>query len=104
MRLSFHAKSSQQQFRVRMRAAWLRLVACYPYATETGLGTTEIQEYLRDQHIREVDVRSHEPVEPTDLQNIGNFYNFREQDRQRLRDRRILVPGAHMTNPYLCTP
>jgi hypothetical protein len=105
MRLSFHAKSSQQQFRVRMRAAWLRLVACYPYATGTTDPTPlEIQKYLAEQHIREVDVRSGETVEPTDLPTIGNFYNSSEADRQRLRDRRILVPGAHMTNPYLCTP
>jgi hypothetical protein len=103
MRLSFHAKSSQQQFRVRMRAAWLRLVAGY-LTTDTTPSRRDIEKYLKDQHIREVDVRSHDLLDPTDLPNIGNFYNFSEADRQRLRDRRILVPGAHMTNPYLCTP
>jgi len=102
MKISFYAKSSQQQFRVRMRAAWLRLVACYPYSTQQDVSENDIARYLRDQHIREVDVESGQEYDVNALKKILTLEdeNLRSAN---MRNHRILVPGAEMHNPYTCT-
>ena len=105
MKLSFNDKKSQQQFLIRMRAAWLRLVACYPYTYNLVTGApaiatdTQIAQYLEDQNIREVNVR-----EPETRVADSHLANILSADPNQLRNRRVLVPGTHMTNPYLCTP
>ena len=116
MKLNYHDKKSQHQFRMRVRAAWLRLVGCYPYTTDNRtLQYSEIEDYLRTQHVQEIEIKqgtSNYEIMP----DLSGLSALKDSDMRRLcyskkgksenTNRRILVAGACMSasNPYLCTP
>jgi hypothetical protein len=52
----FHSQS-QTEFRVRVRAAWLRLVACYPFNHGLSPDMENVASYLKDAHVEEVDLQ-----------------------------------------------
>jgi hypothetical protein len=114
-RLSFDDPRSRLQFCMRMRAAWLRVVACYPYM-EGEAAPTEVQinEYLEKEHVYEISLFRKENgaigsnVERRHLLLWPQRYTFKRLTDEDMRDRRVLVYGAPMrcagaaANPYLC--
>jgi hypothetical protein len=108
---------SRLQFCMRMRAAWLRLVGCYPYKKGEAEPTeAQINKYLEEQHVYEISLFKKEngandwKVEPRHVLLWPQRYSFDRLRDEDLRDRRVLVYGAPMrcagaaANPYLCHP
>jgi hypothetical protein len=105
---------SQTEFRVRVRACWLRLVACYPF--QHGLSPTieTVTQYLKKAHVEEVDLQPTNatsgprttviPVKEEDWSILPGRSHWGKE----VQPRRVLVYGAPMrcagaaANPYLC--
>ena len=99
---------SQTEFRVRVRATWLRLVACYSF--EHGLLTTneEVAKYLEKAHAEEVDLQPTDAssgprttVVPVNKEAWSIMPDSSQWGTEQQR-RRVLVYGAPLANPYLC--
>lgn len=115
-RLSSNDPRSRLQFCMRMRAAWLRVVACYPYTKDSPAPTDEqIKGYLEQQHIYEIIVcKKDNGAMDWRIENNREVllqprnYDLKDFKREDLRDHRVLVYGAPMrcagaaANPYLC--
>jgi hypothetical protein len=105
-------RRSRLQFCMRMRAAWLRVVACYPYAPGKPAPTeAQIETYLEEQHVYEISLLKNKngasdwKVEPRHVLLWPERFNFERLRKEDVRDRRVLVYGAPMrANPYLCGP
>jgi hypothetical protein len=105
---------SQTEFRVRVRAAWQRLVACYPFEHGLSPSIEDVTEYLKKAHVEEVDLQPTNassgprttviPVKEEDWSILPGGSHWGKEEQRR----RVLVYGAPMgcagaaANPYLC--
>jgi hypothetical protein len=99
-------RHTRLQFCMRMRAAWLRVVACYPYAKGKEEPSAEdIKKYLEQQHVAEIsllqDGRDWRLEDKKVLLRPQDF-SFDDFKGEELRDRRVLVYGAPIVSSYLC--
>lgn len=101
---------SQTEFRVRVRATWMRLVACYPFEHGRSPTNEEVLKYLEKAYAEEVDLK------PSDAANgprtkvvpvnkdAWSIMPGSSQWGTEQKGRRVLVYGAPLVNPYLCGP
>jgi hypothetical protein len=114
-RLPFDDPRSRLQFCMRMRAAWLRVVACYEIPKDGAPPTeAQIERYLEEQHVYEISLfkkdngASDWKVEPRHVLLWPQKFDFQRLRNDDISDRRVLVYGAPMrcagaaANPYLC--
>jgi hypothetical protein len=101
-------RNTRLQFCMRMRAAWLRVVACYPYAKGKEAPSPEdIKKYLEQQHVYEISLLQGGRdwrLEDNKVLLEPQKYSFNHFRGEELRERRVLVYGAPMANPYICAP
>ena len=104
---------SRRQFCMRMRATWLRLVACYPFKKDAEAPTRDaIESYLRKQHVFEISLfkkqngKTDFKEEPYSELLLHPEEHIEDCKKEEWRDHRVLVYGAPMraANPYLVSP
>ena len=108
---------SRRQFCMRMRATWLRLVACYPFDKDGKPPTQEaLESYLRKQHVFEIElfkITEGKKKGKTDFAEVGYSDLLLHPEKhvedckdEQWKDHRVLVYGAPMraANPYLVSP
>jgi hypothetical protein len=111
--LSYNDRRSRLQFCMRIRAAWLRLVACYPFSKGVAPPTTDdIQEYLKKEGVKEISLSGKKGGTNWDV--VEHYSEVLLQPQNHIKDcrqeqwsnHRVLVYGAPMraANPYLVSP
>ena len=115
-KLSYDHPHSRLQFCMRIRAAWLRLVACYPFAKGVEPPTTDdIQKYLKEQGVEEISLSrtkgakkggTHWDVEHYSDVLLRPEKHIEDCREEQWSNHRVLVYGAPMraANPYLVSP
>jgi len=110
--LSYNDRCSWLQFCMRIRAAWLRLVACYPFSKGVAPPTTDdIQEYLKKEGVKEISLSGKKGGTHWDVEHYSDVLLRPENHIEDCREEqwsnhRVLVYGAPMraANPYLVSP
>ena len=111
--LSYNDRCSWLQFCMRIRAAWLRLVACYPFSKGVAPPTTDdIQEYLKKEGVKEISLSGKKGGTNWDV--VEHYSEVLLQPQNHIKDcrqeqwsnHRVLVYGAPMraANPSVVCP
>ena len=101
MNVNWRWNDYQHLFRMRMRAAWLRLVGGFPYTiSKRSLEPADIEKYLAAQGIRNIEIKQGSSEYKThDLKKISDLTDNNPDSSDKWS--RLLVPGACMSGtPY----